>query len=87
MRISATAIDTYVYEVEKALRRYVGISETAEKLNPLWWYISSGRASSDFLHKLFDEKPFVIARILAKHRTEDDAMNAIKKKLNYVSTF
>lgn len=48
---------------------------------PLEWYVSTGRASTEFLKKLIDSKPFIIGRILAKGGSYEEAIANVKRKL------
>lgn len=50
-------------------------------LAPLSYYIHTGRASTEFLHKLVDAKPFMIARALMKGGSYDEAISRVKNYL------
>ena len=52
-------------------------------LDPLTWYIYSGRASTEFLRLLLDTKPYLIARRLKKGGTYDEVLKRIFRLLDY----
>lgn len=73
--------DTYIYKIEKYLMERYGVDAMYRMLDPLTWYINTGRASATFLQMLAQEKPFVISRILAKGGSHDDVIRKIRKKI------
>lgn len=81
IRISKTAVDSYLWQVEKWLYEHYGIDAGNRMMSPLYWYIETGRGSSDFLKSLIACKPFVIGRILAKGGSDDNVLKAIKKRI------
>lgn len=83
VRISATAIDNYLWAVYDKIYNYVGDSRTADNMvYPLRWYVNTGRASTYFLNAMLNAKPFMIARKLRDNYTTDD--NAIKAVIKYL---
>ena len=73
--------DEYIYKIEKYLMERYGVDAMYRMIDPLAWYINTGRASATFLQMLVQEKPFVIGRILAKGGSHDDVMRNIRKKI------
>lgn len=73
--------DQYIWKVESYLMRKYGASEAYRLLDPLQWYINTGRASVTFLHLLYDVKPYCIGRILAKGGSHDEIIQRIRKRL------
>lgn len=69
------------------IKRYMmfkwGCDAADREFYPLEWYVATGRASTTFLHKLFDAKPFMIGRLLHKGGSVDDAISRIKEYINY----
>ena len=52
-------------------------------LDPLSWYINTGRASTEFLRRLLATKPYLIARRLMKGGTYDEVLKRIFALLDY----
>lgn len=73
--------DAYIWAVEKYLMQKYGVDAMYRMIDPLTWYINTGRASATFLQMLVQEKPFVIGRILAKGGSHDDIVRKIRKKI------
>lgn len=76
-----TKFDQYLWRVESYLMRTYGVTETWRMLDPLAWYVNTGRASVTFLHNLYDTKPYCIGRILAKGGSYDEVIKRIRKRL------
>ena len=79
--ISMTLIDSYLWSVRKYLRGKLGVDAGDREVYPLVWYINSGRASTDFLGRLVQERPYVIGRLLMKGGSVDEAVERIKARL------
>ena len=79
--ISRTAIDEHVWLITRYLWERYGVDAGNRMISPLNWYISTGRASVDFLHKFVAAKPCVIGRILAKGGADDDILRAIRGRI------
>ena len=79
--ISKTGIDRYIWDVEAYIAERLGIDQAERLAAPLRWYIETGRASAAFLRSMTALRPFVIARILLKGGTEEEAVNALKKRV------
>jgi hypothetical protein len=76
-----TKSDRYIWKVEEYLLRTHGVTETWRMLDPLQWYINTGRASVTFLHLLYDVKPYCIGKILAKGGSHDEVIRKIRKRI------
>lgn len=50
---------------------------------PLEWYVNTGRACLPFLRKLFECKPFMIARKLHEGGSYDEVIIRIKKYIEW----
>jgi hypothetical protein len=81
--ISSTGIDNYLYDVTHYLMEHHGIDTAYRMASPLQYYLNTGRGSTQFLHKLLETKPYIIARILAKGGADSDIMDAIKRRIRY----
>lgn len=79
--ISRTAIDTGLWHIQRYLIEKYGTAIAERDMYPLQWYVATGRASFDFLRRLFNAKPFMIARKLHQSGTCDDAIQRIKDYL------
>ena len=81
INVSRTAIDNYMWQVTRYLYKHHGTDAGNRMIAPLYWYIETGRGSSDFLRKLIACKPFVVARILARGGSNDSILMAVKKRV------
>lgn len=81
--ISRTLIDSYLWRVQKSIMDKRGVDESYRLMDPLLWYVNTGRASVVFLGKLIERKPYMIARILMKGGSHDDVIRAIKNYIGY----
>lgn len=63
------ATDRFLWKVERYLMRKYGCDEAESTIYPLKWYIYTGRASAEFLMRLREAKPYMIARRL--HDSDD----------------
>lgn len=73
--------ETYIWAVESYLRSRYGTDATERMIDPLTWYVNTGRASATFLINLAQTKPFVIGRILAKGGSHDEVIQRIRKRI------
>lgn len=79
--MSYTAIDNKLWDVRKWLMNRYGVDASARMIDPLTWYIDTGRASVDFLRRLCEAKTFVVGRLLAKEGSIDETINRIKARI------
>ena len=84
MNVNATTIDTGLWTIQRCLMNKYGVDTARRDMEPLKWYIETGRASVTFIASLLDAKPFMIARILHKGGSYDDVLKRIKKYVGYV---
>ena len=80
MRTSYTSIDNQLWDVKLYMMKEYGCDQANALFAPLEWYVNTSRASVPFLRWFVQAKPFVVARVLAKGGSYDDAINALKKK-------
>jgi len=83
MNINYMAIDSAVWNIKAILMRKYGSAAADRDIAPLAWYITTGRASTGFLHLLLEAKPFMIARKLHQAGSYDDAIKAICNYIHY----
>ncbi len=83
--ISTYHIDNYLWDTEKSMWKAVGIDGAIRAIDPLRFYIETGRASTTFLRKMILVKPFVLGRYLVKiqDNSVDTIIELIKKKIGY----
>ena len=78
--MSYTAIDNQLWTIKLYLMKKHGCRAGEALFAPLEWYISTGRASADFLRWFVSAKAFVIGRLLAKGGSYDEAVARLKAK-------
>lgn len=83
IRISKTMIDTKLWNVEKYIMQKHGVDSARRALAPLDWYISTGRASAEFLKALCGAKSFMIGRLLTKGGSYDEVLKRVKAYIGY----
>lgn len=79
--ISETAIDNCLWAIHDELQKRYGWRIAYRENAPLCYYINSGRASADFLHRLLDAKPFMVARKLHQGGSDDAVIRRVKEYL------
>lgn len=72
--------DRYMDSILSYLMKKHGVDAAYRMIDPLRWYIITGRASIDFIDRLMEVKPFVIGRLLAKEGSYDDAISRVKTR-------
>ena len=78
--VCSTTIDACIWDIESKLASVYGCMEAERMIQPLVWYINTGRASTDFLRLLINAKPqtkAAIYRRLAKLESFDGTITAI----------
>ena len=83
MYISNTLIDSFLWSVQRYIVHKHGVDASYRAMDPLVWYINTGRASMSFLKNLVQAKPFMIGRILMKGGSTDDVIKAVKAYIKY----
>lgn len=81
--ISATLIDTMLWHIQREIMDRHGYSASQRMMAPLTWYINTGRASLDFLKALYQTRPVLVARDLAKGGSDDEIIRRICKRIKY----
>lgn len=81
--MSYTTIECAIWNIEYYLMRKYGCDTAGSDIAPLKWYITTGRASLDFLRLLIKAKPFMVGRTLHDAPSYDKAIDKLK---NYLET-
>lgn len=82
--ISATLIDTMLWHIERELMYRWGVDAASREIAPLKRYVNTGRASLDFLHKLYSYgKPYMVARRLHLGGSDDEIIKRVQKLIGY----
>lgn len=76
-----TKAERILLKIELKLMARYGVDESYRILDPLKWYINTGRASVDFIRRLGAEEPETIAHLLEQGGSVEDAVNRIKAHL------
>lgn len=87
VHLSATAIDDTLWAVKMKLCKRHSLADADRLISPLCWYISTGRASTDFLRLLVNtssRQKATIANRIAKGGTDEDVINSVCQYLGYV---
>jgi len=79
--VNATTIDAFLYEIERNLMNNYGVDTASREIEPLRWYIGTGRASTPCIKKMMEAKPFMLARKLHMGGSTSEIINRI---LNYI---
>ena len=77
--ISRTLIDNYIWNVKLYMMKHYGCDNADCEIDPLAWYINTGRASVDFLGRLVTKKPYMIGRLLHKGGSYDETIKRIRE--------
>lgn len=81
--ISATAIETGLWHIERYLMDKYGGQQASVDCAPLKWYINTGRAPLDFIRLVLNAKPFMIGRKLHEGGSYEDAINRVAKYIGW----
>ncbi len=84
INISRELIDTYMWYVERYLMKQYGSTQASIEIDPLRWYIVTGRAPVQFIRLMIQKKPYLIARILHKKgESYNEIIDNIKKYIGF----
>ena len=78
-----TTYESALWMIERSLRQRYGIDQAERDLDPLAWYVRTGRASTEFIKRLASAKPFMVARRLQEGGSYEDAIRRVKKLIGY----
>lgn len=83
MIISATLIQNTLDRIELASMKRFGVDAAQRDLDPLKWYIFTGRAPSEFIRRLAKARPIIVARRLHTAGTYNEAIERVKKLIGF----
>lgn len=78
-----TASEATMWAIEKCLRDRHGCDQAERDMDPLVWYIRTGRASLEFLRKLSHAKAFMVARRLHEGGSYEETIQRVKRYIEY----
>lgn len=81
--LGRTTIERNIWKIQRVLLEKYGTAQAASDVATLVWYIETGRASADYLRKLFAVKPFLIARRLHLGGSYDEALERVSKCIGW----
>lgn len=81
--ISYVSVDECLWQIKARLMGKYGCDQADNDIAPLSWYVSTGRASCEFLRLLVSAKPFMVARKLHDGGTYSEALDRIKQYIGY----
>lgn len=81
--MSSTKTESMMWEIKSYLMRKYGCEPAEREMYALEWYIYTGRASTLFLQKLYNAKPYMIGRILHKGGSDEEIINRIKNYIKF----
>lgn len=81
--VSQTMIDNTLWAIRTSLWKKYGIDEAQRIIDPILWYINTGRATMSFLGLMVQNKPYLIGRVLAKGGSYDEAIQRVKEYIGY----
>lgn len=76
--VNKNSIDDCIWKIQKVLMTKYGCTAADREIAPLIWHINTGRASTPFLKKLIDAKPFMVARKLHMGGSDAEIIDRIK---------
>ena len=74
-----TSVDIYIWKVQKYMMTHYGCDNAIREIDPLIWYIQTGRASGQTIRALLEKKPYMIGRLLHKGGSHDECIARIKE--------
>ena len=85
--VNKTSIDCCLWAIERDLIKKHGTAQAQRDMQPLRWYVNTGRASLDFLRLLMTAKPFMVARKLHEGGCDTDVVDRVKRYIGYKVTY
>lgn len=77
--IGRESIECGLWTIERYLIGKYGCTIAAHDVEPLKWYVTTGRASGYYLRHLLACKPFMIARLCHKGGSYDQILDRIEQ--------
>lgn len=79
--IGFLATENQLWKIQLELMNKYGTDTAEAEIDPLKWYIGTGRACVDFIRAINASKPFMIARKLHMGGSHEEVINRIKEYL------
>lgn len=74
-------LEAYTHDVKMFLAKKHGIDAAERMIDPLTWWVFTGRATLTECKALVEKRPYVIGKILEKGGTINNQVDAIKRKI------
>lgn len=73
-------LEEYSWDVMRYLFKRVPYSEAERITQPLWYWVSTGRITTEESKRLVKKPPYMVGRVLAKHYpgSIDEALKALR---------
>lgn len=81
--VNHTSVETCLWHIQRHLIEKHGTRQAEIDMDPLRWYVNTGRASIDFLRALITAKPFMVARKLHEGGSYDESLRRLKTYIHY----
>lgn len=81
--MNSTELETLLWSIQREDMMRHGCSQAERDMAPLLWYINTGRAPTEFLRKLKQARPCLIARDLHKGGSYEEAVNRVCKRIGF----
>ena len=81
--MSSTQIDTMLWHIQREDMERHGCDQAERDMQPLVWYINTGRASTEFLRLLMNTSPCMVARDLHKGGSYEEVINRVCHRIKY----
>lgn len=81
--MSSTQIDTMLWHIQREDMQRHGCTQAERDMQPLVWYINTGRASTEFLRLLMNARPVLVARDLHKGGSYEEVINRVCHRIKY----
>lgn len=85
--MSATAIETMLWHIQREIMIRWGVDAGHREIAPLARYINTGRASVDFLRRLYTAKPFMVARKIHQGGSNDEIIKRVQHYIGYAPNY
>ncbi len=79
-----TQIDTMLWHIQREIMARHGVDQSNRYIAPLRWYVDTGRASTEFLNRLYAARPVLVARDLAKGGSDQEMLERVFKRIGFV---
>lgn len=81
--VNSTSIETFLWCVQRELMDRYGVDAASREIEPLRWYIGTGRASTPCIRKMMEANPFMLARKLHQGGSTIEIINRILKYIGW----